>query len=250
MKKIVWLDVGTHFAQEYTSIFGSNLWFYYTLFKRFLSSKLLRRGDFITYIEVKSLIKVRSELRKRREMFHIIFVEANPIITSSRKVYMEADQVFNIAIMDNCEERFKLVKLYFQNGHSTSQGNSIYKDKRNARPEEYVLASGVSSEAFMNTLKNYLDETLKDYSLLLRVNCEGSEDSVIYSAFNSFDSDFYCITGSLKDVKEIKGDEAMKNLMQFINEKNINNVFFSASLHSWLDAHKAILKLFSKEKQC
>ena len=34
MKKIIWIDVGTHFGQEYSSIFGSNYGFFIHALKR------------------------------------------------------------------------------------------------------------------------------------------------------------------------------------------------------------------------
>ena len=42
MKKIVWIDIGTHFAQEHKSIFGTNLYFYTFLLRRFIGGKILK----------------------------------------------------------------------------------------------------------------------------------------------------------------------------------------------------------------
>ena len=46
-KKIIWIDVGTHFAQEHSSLFGSISSFYLHILKRFIGGKLLRRGKFV-----------------------------------------------------------------------------------------------------------------------------------------------------------------------------------------------------------
>ena len=62
--KIIWIDVGTHFAQEHSSIFGSNYSFYSFILKRFLSGKILKRGKFISFKELKSVFHSRTRIRK------------------------------------------------------------------------------------------------------------------------------------------------------------------------------------------
>jgi len=64
MKKIIWIDVGTHFAQEHGSIFSSNASFYIFLLRRFISSKIFRRGKFVNLLELKDIIVSRHKIRK------------------------------------------------------------------------------------------------------------------------------------------------------------------------------------------
>jgi len=50
---------------------------------------------------------------------------------------------------------------------------------------------------------------------LLRLNCEGVEDTVIYSVSESFGKKLKLVCGSLKDVEELKGTGAAESLDEF-----------------------------------
>ena len=78
MTKLIWLDVGTHFAQEHKSIFGSNLYFYTFILRRFIGGKILKRGKFIPFSDLSELIFSRNNIRSEAHNFYSIFVEANP----------------------------------------------------------------------------------------------------------------------------------------------------------------------------
>ena len=49
-------------------------------------------------------------------------------------------------------------------------------------------------------LEIHLAEKFSDYFVILRLNCEGVEDSAIYSAHNFFGDKLKLICGALKDV--------------------------------------------------
>ena len=74
MKKIIWIDVGTHFAQEHSSLFGSNSSFYLHILKRFIGGKLLRRGKFVGLKDLRNIISLRSKIRKSEKDFFTIFI--------------------------------------------------------------------------------------------------------------------------------------------------------------------------------
>ena len=242
MKKILWIDIGTHFAQEYKSIFGSNVIFYLKLIKRLLYT-VFKDQNFLNLNEIIELIKMRNNIRKKKNYFIFIFIEANPKIISSKKIYNDADMVFNIAITDDSEKKSFLMKLYLGNNEQLSQGSSVYKNKKNINTKDYVLTFGVSAYYFMELLKKELDKNLNNYNLFLRINCEGVEDSAIYATHKFFNDNFKLVLGSLKDVKEIKGDIAFKKLNQFMQNKNIKNSSFDFYIDSWFEAYKKINKL-------
>ena len=73
MKKIIWIDVGTHFAQEHSSLFGSNSSFYLYILKRFVGGKLLRRGKFVGLKDLRKIISSRSKIRKRENDFYSLY---------------------------------------------------------------------------------------------------------------------------------------------------------------------------------
>ena len=71
MKKIIWIDVGTHFAQEHSSIFGSSFSFYVFVFKRFISGGLLKRGRFVSYSELMKIFRLEQRLGREKKGFSL-----------------------------------------------------------------------------------------------------------------------------------------------------------------------------------
>lgn len=245
--KYIWIDIGTHYAQEYNSIFGSNLLFYLKLFKRIL--KIFIGKKFLKINQLYDLVNYRNEIRKRRNEFIIIFVEANPKILSKKKVYLKADIIFNQAItddqnIDNSDNKFS--KLYFANGDVFSQGNSIYENKKNIDVNDFIWTNSMQVGQFMKSVKKIFDSDFKDYKVFLRLNCEGVEDSIVYSAYEQFGNKLKFVLGSLKDVNEIKGNEASQKLDLFLKEKNLKNIYFMSSVDSWHDSFKEIYNTIIK----
>ena len=68
MKKIIWIDVGTHFGQEYSSIFGSNYAFFVHALKRIIGKKILNRGKFVGFKGLRDIISSRARIRKKDSM--------------------------------------------------------------------------------------------------------------------------------------------------------------------------------------
>ena len=81
---------------------------------------------------------------------------------------------------------------------------------------------------------------------MLRLNCEGVEDSIIYSAHNSFGDKLELICGSLKDVAEVKGLEAFERLELFIADHGIAFAQFASAIYTWSEGQKAILRLLKR----
>ena len=243
MKKIIWIDVGTHFAQEHTSIFGSNIRFYLFAFKRFLGGKLLKRGKFVSFRELRVILESRTTIRKKSDNFFRIFIEANPKVSKKKNFYPEADILFNLALTDEELRPASIAKLYIGNGDVLSEGNSLFKEKYPSDEQSYIATLGVASKTFFYELSLYLDKKFGEYIVLLRLNCEGVEDAVIYSVSDSFGKKLKLVCGSLKDVEELKGTEAAKSLDEFMEAKELPFIKFSSGIYTWPEAHAAILKL-------
>ena len=246
MRKIIWIDVGTHFAQEYSSIFGSNYSFYRHIIKRFFGGKVLKRGRFVSFKGLKNIIHARSKIRMRSKEFHTIFIEANPKIVSKKNIYLSADEVFNLALVDNVQGPLSITKLYLGTGDELSQGSSVFSENNAVDKDTFVTTIGVSVNIFFHQLKLHIEELYDDYEILLRLNCEGVEDDVIYSVYNIFGSKTKMICGSLNDVERVKGLDAFQKLEKFMNEKKLSFVFFSPLIYSWPEAHTAIMNLLDK----
>ena len=245
MKKIIWIDIGVHFGQEYKSIFGSNIDFYWKLFRRFVGSNLLNKGSFFGARCLISLLYLRSKIRRQRKTFFVIFVEANPKIISNRSIYLEAECVFNLALTGDSNQELSITKLFLVKGDAMSQGNSIFASKGNVSPKNYISTIGISASNFMRELRKDLDNRFNNYDVFLRLNCEGVEDDVIYAAHKVFNENLKLVCGSLEDVAGVKGGQAHTKLMDFLTSKKIENIFFSPNVKSWPIAFKSILRLLN-----
>ena len=243
MKKIVWIDVGTHFAQEHKAIFGRDLYFYAFLLKRFVGGKILKRGNFIPLRDLGRLIGTRNMIREKANNFFSIFVEANPRVAFKEKFYPSADVFFNIAMTDRNHSSISITQLFIGSGGEFAEGNSIYSQKFKTEKNSYIPTLGVYPKNFFNELEIYLSKKFDSYKVMLRLNCEGVEDEVIYAAQNVFGNKLKLIAGSLKDVKELKGEDAFKKLFEFMNQEGLPFIQFSSGINTWLDANRAILKI-------
>ena len=67
------------------------------------------------------------------------------------------------------------------------------------------------------------------------------------NVYKSFDSKLKLICGALKDVEELKGEEASQKLYQFMQDKGLLFVKFSSGIYSWPKAHAAVLSLLEKK---
>jgi hypothetical protein len=246
MKKIVWIDVGTHFAQEYKSAFGSNFEFIQQLFRRLVGRIIFLRGSFPELHLVRNILSSRKFFKKNKSRFNFFFVEANSKIVSQKKIYLEADAVFNFALTSNDAEVTEITKLYLANNDDTSQGSSIYTEKANVTKDLFTLCLGIQPSSFFSALGRHLKEMDDDYVVLLRLNCEGVEDEVIYAAYECFGSKLKLICGSLKDVKGVKGKKSYVDMQNFMANKNLPFVFFSPEIDSWPKAHSAIKDLLNQ----
>ena len=72
--KIIWIDIGTHNAQEYQSIFSTDLHFYWKVFRRLIGSKLLKRGNFLKFTDLFKINSYRKYLKNNKGYFHFTFI--------------------------------------------------------------------------------------------------------------------------------------------------------------------------------
>jgi hypothetical protein len=238
MKKIVYIDVGTHFANEFQSFFGSQIFFYRKIFRRLIGFYIFRRGEMAPFRTLVGWIGQRNNLRKYKDHFMSVLVEANAKVIKECDVYRKADGVFNCALTG--EKSVSLKNLYLANRDILGQGSSIFSTKSNVNVEDIVLTLAIPSAIFFDSLKNLIDSRFSEYSIILRLNCEGVEDDVIYSAHQVFSGKLKLVMGSLKDVRFCKGEEAYDDLKKYLYSSSVPFVFFSNDLNSWCEAHKSI----------
>ncbi len=245
VNKIIWIDVGTHFAQEYKSIFDSNLSFYFNIIVRLFNGNILGRGQKINLGNLRKIIFSRSYIRKRSKEFFTIFIEANPKVIF-KKIYKKANIVFNLALTDSDYPSLSVKKLYLGNGGDFSQSSSLFVQKHQGYEDKYVQTIAVPAAIFFEMLEKYLSKEFSDYAVIVRLNCEGVEDSVVYSAHKSFGKKLRLICGVLKDVKELKGPLAFLKLEKFIADNHIKYTNFASPISTWYEGQNAIQELLDQ----
>ena len=247
MTKLVYIDVGTHFGQEFQSMFGNSWYFFWKLVRRIIGFYILRKGQKISAKNILELIRERRKIKKNEKNFLTYFIEANPKIINHSNVYKKVSGVFNFALTGNYN--VNITNLYLANFSwegEISQGSSIFPHKDNVSKEKFLTTIGVPSKLFFDIFKNYLDNTVSKYAVILRLNCEGVEDDVIYAAHEFFGKKLILVMGSIQDVKECKGDAAYLELEKYLDNNSLPFVKFSSSVNSWIKAHSSINFIHNK----
>ena len=242
MRKLVYIDVGTHQGQEFKSIFGKNSYFYSKIILSSIKNFFLFGKVILPFRSFIELLMYRTQLRKAQNDFLFYFVEANPLVICRNSVYFLAHGVFSLALTKKQQDA-KIERLFLVGGDRTGQGSSIFLGKSNVSEGTFVPTFTMSSHAFFDELRRVCDAAAGDYLVILRVNCEGAEDDVIYAAQEVFGKRLVSVMGSLKDVGICKGEAALEKLYAFLLRVEIPFTFFSPGVESWPDAHRAICAL-------
>jgi hypothetical protein len=237
-KQIIWVDIGTHFGQEYEAVFGSNLKFVVKIVRRTVGACLLGKGRAVGPRLLLDMIKSRSILRSQKDRFKFYFVEPNPRVMN-HGVYQQADSIYCFALGGS--EQCAIMPLYFANKDKQGQGSSIFSNKPNVNLHDWDLVATVNPTHFAQKLLERLSNQSADYKVVLRLNCEGTEDEVIYAFSKIFGSNLVLTLGSLKDVGPIKGDVARKKLDLFMEKENLKFADFSSSVPTWSTAFSSIV---------
>ena len=149
--------------------------------------------------------------------------------------------VLPAAINSSNDNNSRTIKLFFANNDPKSAGNSIYSSKGNVNKNHFRNVLALNSSELLEILeKTYLHENSK---VILRMNCEGMEDEIIYEFKKYLANRLKGIMGSLKDVKSIKGNKKYSQLMKFIDDEEIIFVPFSDNLDTWSKAHSFLFSL-------
>jgi len=245
-KKLIYLDVGTHIGQEFMALLGHSPAILWYKFLKIRIAKLVYRNKSIDSIKFKEAIQIMKSLnaiRKNKDSIHSILIEPNYRLMGSN-AYKLADKVFCFALGDEGKS-FSFEQLFFPGSVKTSQGASIYKSKANIDLLDGDLVIVVSSSEFAKYLKKDLDSRFGEnqYELLIRLNCEGAEDSVIYAFKDIFNDQFNTVFGSLKDVREIKGDSEFDALLNYLDDKGLVYEEFTPLYTTWNEAFIKIKEL-------
>jgi hypothetical protein len=242
MSKVVYIDIGTHLGQEYNSLFGSDYNFIVRVIRRLIGYHVFKRGEKFTFKDFQSIKSLRKKAKEIRKDFLFYFVEANSKIINHENVYNSAHGVFNCALTN--KSAVDITKLYVAKNNPLSHSNSIFETKFKFFGwdiNNFVPTVGVPANVFFHAFKQSVESLNEDYVVILRINCEGVEDDAIYAAHSCFKDKLVLVSGSLKDVKICKSEEAYYKMMDYMDINKLPFVFFSPSTKTWLDAHNSII---------
>ena len=233
----IFIDIGTHSCGEIKS-FTNSKFFFFKLFKRIIKNIYKKKS--LKICDLKNLISSHFKLKNIFKKITLILVEHNYLLFEE-KPYKLASMVLPAAIKSTSENNSRTIKLFFANNDPKSSGNSIFITKGNVNKNNFRNVLSLNSYELLEILKNtYLHEKSK---VILRINCEGMEDEIIYEFKKYLANKLKGIMGSLKDVKSIKGNQKYSQLMKFINDEKIIFVPFSDDIDTWSKAHSFLYSL-------
>ena len=231
------IDIGTHSCGEIKS-FTNSKFFFFKLFKRIIKNIYKKKS--LKICDLKNLISSHFKLKNIFKKITLILVEPNYLLFEE-KPYKLASMVLPAAIKSTSENNSRTIKLFIANNDPKSSGNSIFITKGNVNKNNFRNVLSLNSYELLEILKNtYLHEKSK---VILRINCEGMEDEIIYEFKKYLANKLKGIMGSLKDVKSIKGNQKYSQLMKFINDEKIIFVPFSDDIDTWSKAHSFLYSL-------
>ena len=155
--------------------------------------------------------------------------------------------VLPVAIKNIKEMDLRITKLFFANNDPKSAGNSIFSSKGNVDENNFKNVLVLTTKELIEIIKNtFMHENSK---IIIRLNCEGVEDEIIYEFKSFFSKRLIGIMGSLKDVKSIKGNKEYSQLMEFIDKEEIKFIPFSDDIDNWGKAHSYLYTLIKDFKK-
>ena len=231
------IDIGTHSCGEIKSISDSKF-FFFKIAKRIIKNIYKKKSLDITYFKklVSNHFKIKSYVKK----ITLILIEPN-YLHFDEKIYKLSSMVLPVAIKNIKEKDLRTTKLFFANNDPKSAGNSIFSSKGNIDENNYKNVLVLTTKELVDILKNtFMHENSK---IIIRLNCEGMEDEIIYDFKSFIPKRLIGIMGSLKDVKSIKGNKDYSQLMEFIDREEIQFIPFSDDIDTWGKAHSYLFSL-------
>ena len=234
---LILIDIGTHSCGEIKS-FTNSKFFFFKLIKRIIKNIYKKKSTSIS--SFKKLITNHFKLKNISKKITLILIEPN-YLHFEEKPYKFSSMVLPAAIKSTSKNNSRTIKLFFANNDPKSAGNSIFNSKGNVNKNNFRNVLSLNSYELLDILKNtYLHENSK---VILRINCEGMEDEIIYEFKKYLANRLKGIMGSLKDVKSIKGDKKYSQLMKFIDDEEIIFIPFYPDIDTWSRAHSFLYSL-------
>lgn len=232
--KVLFVDIGSHECQEINALTQSSVYLLILYIKRFLLNFFSKGRIAPPILEFLDFLKIRNRLMKKID-FCFIAVEPNWRHFNS-KIYNKLNYVFCFGLQ-KIEGNIEINNLSFKSQKKNDQGASLFKTPDHINLSEAIPV--LDTDYFCrNVLQVILDKYDHNQSpkMFLRLNCEGTEDDVIYSVNKFFSKQLAGILGSLDDVEKKKGAIKANDLENYLHLNTINFCKFSSNMSTWPNA--------------
>jgi hypothetical protein len=231
--KVIYIDVGVHKGTE-VDVLNKRylLWFIFLYAKRFLISIYLRKIIIPSIYQFFLFLKIKRELHQKMSKTNQVGVEPNWRMYGYKN-YKYFNQVFPLALVDE-KKGINFGKLYHSEKTLNGEGASVFEGNQN----DFDTVIYCSADSFMKTIFETADNNIE--KMILRINCEGCEDDVIYAAIKAMEGRPLLVLGSLKDVREKKGEVIYRKLIDEMQSKNILFEKFSGDMRTWVNASRVV----------
>ncbi len=234
--KVLFIDVGSHECQEIKALIEPSIVLILLFLKRyvinyFIDGKIAPSlNDFFYFLNLRRKILNKID-------FSFVAVEPNWRHYSS-KIYKKLNYVFCFGLQ-KMEADIQIKHLSYKNSEKKCQGATLFDEASN--PNLADLIPVLDTDYFCS---NILRTIVKQYNtdiplkIILRLNCEGTEDEVIYSVNKKFSQQLVGILGSLDDVKKKKGNAQAEALEKYLHSNSIDFCRFSSNITTWPETIK------------
>ena len=233
-KKVLFVDVGSHECQEIKALTQSSIYLIVIYLKRYFINWFVKGLLIPSVSEFVNFLKIRNKLMKKVD-FCFVAIEPNWRHFSC-KIYKDLNFVFCFGLQ-KMESEYKIKNLSFKSQKKNDQGASLFKT-----PEHINLSESIpvlDTDYFCKNVLQVILDTYEDNKLpkmFLRLNCEGTEDDIIYSIHKFFSEQLIGVLGSLDDVQKKRGQAKADALEKYIKHNSINFCRFSSNMSTWPNA--------------
>jgi hypothetical protein len=241
--KLLFVDVGTHEAQEYMGLFGHGRltylrhWLRHRRRSRRQGKVAMDKAGFDRFLAMADRLKA---LRKR---VIYVMVEPNARLFAMDR-YRQADIALNVALSADAAKA-SLMPLFLAESNPTGQGSSLFTEKPNVRPDEFDIVLNLDALHFAESLRATIAAQYgaDDGPVILRLNNEGAEVEVIRAFHQVFGPRLKAVMGSLSDVAKVKGQDALSELYSWMEDQGIPFLPLHSDFTTWPAAAEKTLTL-------
>lgn len=241
--KLLFVDVGTHEAQEYLGLFGHSWTSYLRHWLRHRRRSRRQGKPSLDRAGFRAFLACAAALKARRDRVIYVMVEPNPRLFALDQ-YRKADIALNVALSEGAEPA-SFLPLYLSQRNSTGQGSSLFTEKPNVRVDAFDLILNLDAYHFAKMLALAATSHFGagDGPVILRLNNEGAEVEVIKAFHQVFGCRLKAVMGSLSDVSKVKGAEALTALHEFLDANGLPFLPLHSDFATWPAAAEKTLAI-------